>query len=163
MVKGVPFFSQMFCTFQDRTSVFITLRYEENGSLLSLLNRTPKLPVDCARNIIVEVSLGLQYLHGNKIVHGDLKPENILMDMNFRAHIADFGCSLELTQNEGFFGQWGTATYRRPEQLLGNQSCDGRVDIFVAGIIFVQMIIGRHPFEMNAKNDVEVHRNIVKM
>jgi serine/threonine protein kinase len=36
---------------------------------------------------------GLNYLHGQRIIHLDLKPENILLDARLEPKITDFGIS----------------------------------------------------------------------
>lgn len=61
----------MFGGFQDLSNAFLVLRYEENGSLFDLMKRTQKLPIDFAQSVITEVSIGLNFLHERKIIHGD--------------------------------------------------------------------------------------------
>lgn len=109
----------MLCTFQDRTSVFIILRYEENGTLLDRINQQRRIPIDCAQRITTEIVLGLQALHVQNIVHGDLKPENILLDINLRVHVADFGLAVRINPKRPFVKTWGTDAYQSPEQLDG--------------------------------------------
>jgi serum/glucocorticoid-regulated kinase 2 len=48
---------------------------------------------DEARYCFVEISMGLQYLHGKKIIYRDIKPENIMIDQDGNLKIADFGLS----------------------------------------------------------------------
>eukprot|EP00816_Leptocylindrus_hargravesii_P001735 CAMPEP_0196807556 /NCGR_PEP_ID=MMETSP1362-20130617/7546_1 /TAXON_ID=163516 /ORGANISM="Leptocylindrus danicus, Strain CCMP1856" /LENGTH=397 /DNA_ID=CAMNT_0042181533 /DNA_START=55 /DNA_END=1248 /DNA_ORIENTATION=+ len=48
---------------------------------------------------MVDILLGLAYLHRHKICHRDLKPENILLDCNGHCKIADFGMS-HIFENE---------------------------------------------------------------
>lgn len=159
-VKNKLFVSQMFGCFQDRTSAFLVLRYEENGSLLDFINRSGKVPIDCAQAINAEIVIGLQHLHTQNIVHGDLKPENILLDKNLRAHVADFGLAVEINPKKPFIGKWGTKCYQSPEQLMDNVSWDHRVDYFNVGVIFLMMTTGKHPFGIK---DSEIQRNVVKL
>lgn len=134
---------------QDRMSIFIVLRLERNGSLTDFLNRhRSPLPLDVARNITVDIILGLTFLHNRNIIHGDLKPDNILLDENFRGIIGDFGLSLMNKSGEHceYFGEWGTPTFQAPEQLIEKCVWDHRVDYFVVGLILAIMISLTHPF-----------------
>lgn len=145
--------------FQDRTGAFLVLRFEQNGSLLDVMNRMSVVQLDFARNVIVEVCIALKFLHERKIIHGDMKPENVLLDQNLRVRVADFGLSVA-TNDRGYVGQWGTPTYQSPEMLTDNELWDHRIDYFNSGIIFVMMISGTHPFTKHAQNDKQVHDNI---
>jgi len=44
-----------------------------------------------ARFYIIEIFLGLSYLHSQKVVYRDIKPENILLNQNGHVKIADLG------------------------------------------------------------------------
>lgn len=37
------------------------------------------LPESMVRNIVRDVSAGVEYLHAQRVIHRDLKPENIVM------------------------------------------------------------------------------------
>jgi serine/threonine protein kinase len=43
--------------------------------------------------VIRGICHGLNYLHGQHIIHLDLKPENILLDAGMNPKITDFGLS----------------------------------------------------------------------
>ncbi|KAJ7113417.1 hypothetical protein C8R44DRAFT_984704 [Mycena epipterygia] len=61
----------------------------ENGNILKFLSKeAPKID---RLSLILDVALGLEYLHENHVVHGDLKALNILVTPSRRACIADFG------------------------------------------------------------------------
>ncbi|KAG6818671.1 hypothetical protein H0H93_002930 [Arthromyces matolae] len=60
----------------------------------NIINYLREHPVEAPRRLLaLDVSKGLQYLHGLGIVHGDLKGPNILIDDYHRACLADFGIS----------------------------------------------------------------------
>ena len=50
-----------------------------------MLTQTPQL---------LQIALGLEYLHSEGIIHGDLHAGNILIDGRGNASLADFGLSL---------------------------------------------------------------------
>lgn len=110
-LKNKPFVSKILCAFQDRLDVFIVLKLYENGSLQSVINQNGVFPLHVARNVVVDIMLGLQYMHKMDTLHGDMKPDNVLIDNNCRAHIADFGLSFNFKKN-AVKGIWGTPTYK---------------------------------------------------
>ncbi|KAJ7796785.1 kinase-like domain-containing protein [Mycena leptocephala] len=64
----------------------------ENGNIMKFLEIN-KPDTRVRLSLILDVALGLQYLHKEKIVHGDLKGLNILVTPSGKACIADFGVS----------------------------------------------------------------------
>ena len=44
-------------------------------------------------NWLIQVCVGLEYLHSRRIIHRDLKPQNIFLTANNTVKIGDFGIS----------------------------------------------------------------------
>ena len=74
------------------------------------------------------VSLGLVYLHANRIIHGDIKGLNILIDEGERALLCDFGLTkiksdinsrTESSAQMGF--ALGSRNWMAPELLQGGR------------------------------------------
>lgn len=141
-------------------AVFLVMRLEENGSLRSFLNAQQGVSLTRARELTIDIILGLEFLHHQNIVHGDLKPDNILLDSNLRAHVADFGLCRVGGPGVRFFGRWGSPGYESPEQLMGNVEWDFRTDYFVLGVMFCQMLEVSHPF---GENIPMIERNVMRL
>ena len=99
-------------------------------------------------DVIVQVAFALAEIHSHRIVHRDLKPDNILVNKADVAKLMDFGIAKHLTAGgEHSSGGMvvGTFKYLSPEQALGGD-IDGRADLYCLGIIFYELLAGRHPF-----------------
>ncbi|KAJ6836211.1 putative receptor-like protein kinase [Iris pallida] len=116
--------------------------YSEN-QCLALLQRI---------NIMLDVSLGLDYLHHQHphvIVHCDLKPSNILLDENMVAKISDFGIAkLMLVDNNSTTptNNIGTVGYMAPEYgSTGGVTVRG--DVYSFGILLLELVTGKKPVD----------------
>lgn len=115
-----------------------------------------KRPAREVADILIDLSLAIDYIHSKGIVHRDIKPSNVMVQQQtiagkqrFSAKLADFGLAkfyhLEssLTSERGFVG---TAAYAAPEQIEGRQ-IDHRCDLYALGIIAYELLSGGyHPF-----------------
>ncbi|KAF8160536.1 kinase-like domain-containing protein, partial [Mycena galopus ATCC 62051] len=70
----------------------LVLPWMENGTFGEHL-RTESPGTDARISLILDIALGLEYLHRNRVVHGDLHPLNVLVMSSHRACISDFGLS----------------------------------------------------------------------
>ncbi|QRV87524.1 Tyrosine kinase domain protein [Ceratobasidium sp. AG-Ba] len=101
---------------------------DHHGNINQYLAKTEPPGYERSR-LIREIALGMQYLHGRKIVHGDLKPGNILVSDNLQACIADFGLSemrLGINERSSIGGNHrdvaGSPRYFSPEAWKGQTS-----------------------------------------
>eukprot|EP00762_Andalucia_godoyi_P002842 ANDGO_04539.mRNA.1 Cyclin-dependent kinase D-2 len=85
---------------------------------------------------------GLAFLHCNQFVHADLKPENILADGHGGFKIADLGNSFPLSQKHLYFDDFDlqTPAYRAPEILHRSRDFGVKVDVWSAGIVFLNLL-----------------------
>jgi serine/threonine protein kinase len=115
--------------------------------------------VIASQTILVQLSVGLSYLHEKGIVHRDLKPQNILLSEIssevFLFKLADFGLSKQqhfTPTGTTAFSQTapsGTSGYMAPEILEanGNMEPNFKSDIWALGVIFFYVLSdGQHPF-----------------
>lgn len=115
-----------------------------------------------AIELILPVVRALSGAHAMNIVHRDLKPENILLANNGLVKVVDFGIAKQVgtpmagtnpeAQVEGLGNAHltqagatpGTMMYMAPEQWLSDE-IDGRTDIWAAGLILFELLVGQHP------------------
>ncbi|KAM7536723.1 hypothetical protein Aperf_G00000081955 [Anoplocephala perfoliata] len=105
------------------------------------------------KSIIQQILRGLSYIHRKKVLHRDLKPANILIGEDGKIKIADFGFARlrRSSSNEPYSPGVSTMGYRAPELMLGSQSYDESVDIFAAGVIFVELFVQEDLFPGDEK------------
>ncbi len=128
-------------------TMFIVMEYVEGIDLYDLLEKVPKLPVDVAAIIALQVARALDYVHFRGIVHRDIKPANIMISHRGEVKLMDFGIARdESLQDLTETGTGvGTPSYMSPEQILGDK-LDARSDLFSLGIVSYQTVGGRKPF-----------------
>lgn len=87
---------------------------------------------------------GLKYLHSAGVIHRDLKPSNILVNENCDLKICDFG--LARIQEPNMTGYVSTRYYRAPEIMLTWRKYNEKVDMWSAGCIFAELLLGEPLF-----------------
>ncbi len=102
-----------------------------------------------ALRVLREMASALDFAHTKGYVHRDIKPDNILFREDGSAVLTDFGIArpretdMDLTQAGTVVG---TPKYMAPEQCQG-KVVDGRADLYALGIVFVEMLTGKPPFD----------------
>lgn len=106
----------------------------------------PGLEQERIKDIMFQITNGVDFLHANRIVHRDLKPQNLLVSSNGRVKITDFG----LARIYEFYTLLTTTVvtlwYRAPEVLMST-GYDTRVDVWSLGCIFAELITQKPLFE----------------
>jgi len=127
----------------------LVMEYLEGETLADRLERGP-LPLDQALKIAIEVSDALDKAHRKGAVHRDIKPGNIML-VGGEAVVADFGIARAITSAGGEHLTetgiaLGTPAYMSPEQAGGEETIDGRSDIYALGCVLYEMLGGEPPF-----------------
>jgi serine/threonine-protein kinase len=114
------------------------------------------LPLGFAARVARDVCLGLHYAHnftapsGRKVavVHRDMAPRNVMITYDGVVKVIDFG----IAKAKGRIARTrvgmvkGTSGYMSPEQVRG-QDLDGRSDLFTAGVLLHEMLVGQRLFD----------------
>ena len=134
---------------EDSDEVFVIMEFIDGQTLRASLGHAFEL--DEFLPIAIQCAAALESAHDKRIVHLDIKPENIMLTESQKVKVCDFGVARQLpsadvsgsTNQPWTFG--GTPAYMAPEVIVGNQF-DTRADIFSLGVVFYEMLSGKHPF-----------------
>ena len=117
------------------------------------------------KNLLINLCMGIKYLHDNDIIHRDLKPANILIDNKIdpkKAIIIDFGVSTILNNNKTDFAKTkiGTPYFMSPEQVEINKKYNSKCDVWALGCILYELVTLDKPFK--AANIQSLNIKIIK-
>jgi serine/threonine protein kinase/Flp pilus assembly protein TadD len=132
--------------------------YETDRQRLSRLSYVDSVVMGMTR-----LADALVHAHSRRVIHLDIKPANILITDDGVFMILDFG--LADHNGVGPLGQTGgTIRYMAPEQLAqfvtGTVRPDVRMDLYALGVVFFELLTGRHPYPASMAPDVPVHLRI---
>ena len=129
-------------TLEKRVFIFMELADSDLHRLISLRKNIPE---DELKPIILQVLIGLEYLHSMRVAHRDIKPENILL-FGKVAKVTDYSLVREVGNNPISLSGVGTPGYRAPELLLWTPIGDiFKVDIWALGITIFKSLTGARP------------------
>lgn len=141
---------------------YIAMEFVNGRDLGQVLGRCAEkgitLPVPHAVFVLLEMLKGLEYAHQRQvmrggqpvplnIVHRDISPGNVLLSFQGEVKLTDFGIAkASVRALETMSGVVkGRFDYMSPEQATA-QPVDQRADLFSAGVLFYELLTGRHPF-----------------
>ncbi|XXX82543.1 AAA family ATPase [Sorangium sp. So ce134] len=139
-------------TRRDGKSLVVIQEDHGGRTLRSLLKGGP-LAVEQALGIAVQLSRALGELHRRRIVHKDLEPSNIFVDpASGHVKLAGFDIASRLDREMATPASpdrlEGNLTYISPEQTgRMSRAIDYRTDFYSLGVVLVEMLTGRPPFQ----------------
>jgi serine/threonine protein kinase len=132
--------------------ILMVLEYMPGGDMDGYLTKKyPNgMPEAEARRFLTQIAAAFQYLSSQGLVHRDLKPANMLLTDHSKdtlpdLKIADFGFARTHNANDLMMTRVGSPLYMAPE-VLNSQPYTSSVDVWSAGIIFIQLLTGKRPF-----------------
>ena len=116
-------------------------------SLKSFLEKyvRDKVPHHFKFSILVDIAQGLEFLHGQDIVHSDLSSNNVLLTRNLVAKISDFGVAKIIEHNKMKTQTPETLHFLPPESLMNRPRYGKPVDVFSLACITLHVITHKWP------------------
>jgi serine/threonine-protein kinase len=125
----------------------------EGHTLREYLNERGRFEIKDAINYLTPILSALSAAHALGIVHRDVKPENIMISNEGRVKVADFGLArgevIGSTMTAESSVILGSVSYLSPEQVQRGIA-DSRSDVYAAGIVAYEMLIGEKPFSADS-------------
>ncbi|SDT04910.1 Stk1 family PASTA domain-containing Ser/Thr kinase [Actinopolymorpha singaporensis] len=136
----------------DGGTPYLTMEYVAGRTLRDALYDEGPLSPERTLDLLDQVLQALAAAHEAGIVHRDVKPENVLLgrdDHGDVVKVADFGLARAVsaatnTSTHGLL--MGTVSYLAPEQVT-HGTADARADVYAAGIMAYEMLVGSKPHE----------------
>ena len=130
---------------EESGTQYIVMELVEGITLKQYIEKKARLSVKEAISIAIQVSMGIEAAHKNRIIHRDIKPQNIMISKDGKVKVTDFGIAKAVTSNTITSNVMGSVHYTSPEQARGGYS-DEKSDIYSLGITMFEMLTGRVPF-----------------
>jgi len=152
-----PNLVQVFDFGREGDAHFLAMEYVEGWNLAQAAEQARQLrlpiPPGTWRHWVDGIWSGLAYLHEKGVVHRDVSPGNILVARNGAVKITDFGISRVVGDGPESGGtRAGKSGYLAPERIRG-EGATFSSDLFAAGVISVELLLGRRLFGGDAPED----------
>ena len=140
----------------ENQNLNIVTTFCEGGDLYQRIFQTQKnfFPEKTIINALVQLLLGLSYIHDKKIVHRDIKTKNIFIQNEHTLRIGDFGIAKIFNSNNqnnnknySINKMVGTPLYMAPECFKKNKKYSYKSDIWSLGCCIYEMCNLKHAFE----------------
>jgi len=141
-------------------STYMVSEFIDGENLAQKLRARGTLPPKEALRIIIQTLNGLEAIHRAGIVHRDVSPENIMLTRDGTVKIIDLGVAkvddvseVNATRTGIFVGK---LRYASPEQLgilNEGEKIDGRADVYAAGMVLYELLMGRPPYEAKSPHE----------
>ncbi|KAL6489484.1 hypothetical protein MHYP_G00032250 [Metynnis hypsauchen] len=89
----------------------------------------------------------LAYIHSQGVCHRDIKPQNLLVDPDTAVlKLCDFGSAKQLVRGEPNVSYICSRYYRAPELIFGATDYTSNIDIWSAGCVLAELLLGQPIF-----------------
>ena len=140
---------------------FIAMEFLDGRELRQLMRERGRFALDDAVFVLLQLLDALGHSHEHGVVHRDIKPSNVMVLDGLHIKVMDFGIArIESAAFTQIGTLLGTPSYMSPEQMRGDPA-DGRADLWAAGVMLYEMLVGRSPFA--ARSSFEVIQGAIGM
>lgn len=141
-----------FSTGEQKGEVYLNLVLEYVPSTLyqflrSHVRRHERMPEVYVQLFTYQLLRALNYLHLRGVCHRDVKPQNLLIDPALGIlKICDFGSAKLLVTGEPNVSYICSRYYRAPELIFGATDYSASIDVWSAGCVMSELLLGKPLF-----------------
>ncbi|XP_034551812.1 mitogen-activated protein kinase kinase kinase NPK1-like [Notolabrus celidotus] len=146
----------------------LATEYVHGASLEAVLQKEScfvKLEGDDASFIALDLSMAVEYIHSQSIIHQDIKPANVMVHHpSKKAVLTDWGLAyirdtVMLRKGSRFTTEavgptGGTYLYMAPECLLNFEEASWQTDMWSLGVTFLELLTGSVPWVVNKQREL---------
>ncbi|KAJ1133087.1 hypothetical protein NDU88_011386 [Pleurodeles waltl] len=105
------------------------------------------IPVVYVKVYMYQLFRSLAYIHSQGVCHRDIKPQNLLVDPDTAVlKLCDFGSAKQLVRGEPNVSYICSRYYRAPELIFGATDYTSNIDIWSAGCVLAELLLGQPIF-----------------
>ncbi|KAM8720549.1 hypothetical protein ACLKA7_006570 [Drosophila subpalustris] len=105
------------------------------------------IPINFIRLYMYQLFRSLAYIHSLGICHRDIKPQNLLLDPDTAVlKLCDFGSAKQLLHGEPNVSYICSRYYRAPELIFGAINYTTKIDVWSAGCVLAELLLGQPIF-----------------
>jgi len=105
------------------------------------------IPVLFIKLYMYQLFRSLAYIHSYGICHRDIKPQNLLLNQESGIlKLCDFGSAKHLVRGEPNVSYICSRYYRAPELIFGATDYTTNIDVWSAGCVFAELMLGQPIF-----------------
>ena len=143
-----PNIVRVLSVFEFNGTAYMVMRFEEGGTLSTLLDRRGSLPENELLRLILPILDGLALVHNAGFIHRDIKPDNIHIGADGRPVLLDFGSARQSMGSSNTLTILIAPGYAPFEQYYSDSSSQGPwTDIYGLGATCYRVICGRAPLD----------------
>ncbi|XP_043789725.1 glycogen synthase kinase-3 beta-like isoform X2 [Apis laboriosa] len=105
------------------------------------------IPINFIKLYMYQLFRSLAYIHSLGICHRDIKPQNLLLDPESGVlKLCDFGSAKHLVKGEPNVSYICSRYYRAPELIFGAIDYTTKIDVWSAGCVVAELLLGQPIF-----------------
>lgn len=150
---------------KDQLYLHLVLEYVPESLYATIhwyYSRNQKVPDLAVKLYSYQLFRSLNYIHSLGICHRDIKPQNLLIDpISGILKLCDFGSAKILKPTEPNVSYICSRYYRAPELIFGARNYTTKIDIWSAGCVIAEMVLGQPLFP--GKSGIDQLVEIIKL